>query len=189
VTPRAAPAPRRATERPRPPRPAGRRRGRRRARRFSPGACAVGRERSGVHRGDERAPSIGARARHAGSPSMPGRLPLRLSPTLPRAHGRRPRPRRRAGAGNTARQGSTGAIAVRTRGPAGPVARLRARLPCVWRRCPRPFRRRPRRSARPPAQVPREDRITCLGECQAIADDYIALAMELGAPPMPDAWW
>jgi hypothetical protein len=34
-----------------------------------------------------------------------------------------------------------------------------------------------------------EVRITCLGECQAIADDYIALAIELGAPPMPDAWW
>jgi hypothetical protein len=34
-----------------------------------------------------------------------------------------------------------------------------------------------------------EDRITCLGECQAITDDYIALAIELGAPPMPDAWW
>ena len=34
-----------------------------------------------------------------------------------------------------------------------------------------------------------EDRITCLGECQSIADDYIALAIELGAPPMPDAWW
>ena len=34
-----------------------------------------------------------------------------------------------------------------------------------------------------------EDRITCLGECQSIADDYIALANELGAPPMPDAWW
>jgi hypothetical protein len=34
-----------------------------------------------------------------------------------------------------------------------------------------------------------EDWITCLGECQAIADDYIALAIELGTPPMPDAWW
>jgi hypothetical protein len=34
-----------------------------------------------------------------------------------------------------------------------------------------------------------EDRITCLGECQSIADDYIALAIELGVPPMPDAWW
>jgi hypothetical protein len=34
-----------------------------------------------------------------------------------------------------------------------------------------------------------EGRITCLGECQAIADDSIALARELGAPPMPEAWW
>jgi hypothetical protein len=31
--------------------------------------------------------------------------------------------------------------------------------------------------------------ITCLGECQAIVDNYIALAIELGMPLMPDAWW
>jgi hypothetical protein len=34
-----------------------------------------------------------------------------------------------------------------------------------------------------------EARVTCLGECQSIADDYIALAVELGVPPMPNAWW
>jgi hypothetical protein len=34
-----------------------------------------------------------------------------------------------------------------------------------------------------------EERVTSLGECQSIADDYIALAVELGVPPMPDAWW
>lgn len=28
-----------------------------------------------------------------------------------------------------------------------------------------------------------------LGECQSIADDYIALGTELGVPPMPSAWW
>jgi hypothetical protein len=34
-----------------------------------------------------------------------------------------------------------------------------------------------------------EERVTCLGECQSIADDYIRLATELGVPPMPGAWW
>jgi hypothetical protein len=34
-----------------------------------------------------------------------------------------------------------------------------------------------------------EARVDCLGECQAIADDYLTLAAELGRPPMPDAWW
>jgi hypothetical protein len=34
-----------------------------------------------------------------------------------------------------------------------------------------------------------EDRVWDLGECQAIADDYIALAEKLGWPPMPDVWW
>ena len=34
-----------------------------------------------------------------------------------------------------------------------------------------------------------EERVTSLGECQSIADDYIALAVELGVPPMPGAWW
>jgi len=34
-----------------------------------------------------------------------------------------------------------------------------------------------------------EDRVGDLGECQAIADDYIALADKLGWPPMPDVWW
>jgi hypothetical protein len=34
-----------------------------------------------------------------------------------------------------------------------------------------------------------ENRITCLGEAQAIADDYLPLAERLGYPPMPDGWW
>ena len=34
-----------------------------------------------------------------------------------------------------------------------------------------------------------ENRVTCLGECQAIADDYLALADKLGWTPMPDVWW
>jgi hypothetical protein len=34
-----------------------------------------------------------------------------------------------------------------------------------------------------------EERVTSLGECQSIADEYIRLATELGTPPMPDAWW
>lgn len=34
-----------------------------------------------------------------------------------------------------------------------------------------------------------ENRVTCLGEAQAIADDYTALAERLGYPPMPDGWW
>ncbi|MFL5927823.1 MAG: hypothetical protein ACJ77E_12900 [Gaiellaceae bacterium] len=36
---------------------------------------------------------------------------------------------------------------------------------------------------------PIEERVTCLGECQSIADDYIKLAETLGWPPMPDSWW
>ena len=34
-----------------------------------------------------------------------------------------------------------------------------------------------------------EDRVGGLHEAQAIADDYIALAQQLGWPPMPDPWW
>lgn len=34
-----------------------------------------------------------------------------------------------------------------------------------------------------------EASVSDLGECQSIADDYIRLAVELGTPPMPDAWW
>lgn len=34
-----------------------------------------------------------------------------------------------------------------------------------------------------------ENRVTCLGEAQVIADDYTALAEKLGYPPMPDGWW
>ncbi len=34
-----------------------------------------------------------------------------------------------------------------------------------------------------------EHRVTSLGECHSIAEDYIRLATELGVPPMPNAWW
>ncbi len=33
-----------------------------------------------------------------------------------------------------------------------------------------------------------ENRVTCLGEAQAIADDCIAVAEKLGYPSMPDGW-
>lgn len=34
-----------------------------------------------------------------------------------------------------------------------------------------------------------EERVRGLDEAQAIADDYINLAEQLGWPPMPDVWW
>lgn len=34
-----------------------------------------------------------------------------------------------------------------------------------------------------------EERVRCLGEAQAIADDYVLVAEKLGWPPMPDGWW
>jgi hypothetical protein len=34
-----------------------------------------------------------------------------------------------------------------------------------------------------------EHRVTSLSECHSIAEDYIRLAVELGVPPMPEAWW
>lgn len=34
-----------------------------------------------------------------------------------------------------------------------------------------------------------EERVRCLGEAQAIADDYVLVAERLGWPPMPEGWW